>query len=418
MSITQAKTTQYKALLTANEKNALTPTQFYLATKADTIKMVEAQAGGDGSTNTVLGTLLTWVKNNPLAVEFLTSPSVAETNFQNIISGNVTWTTAACGLPQTYIDLHAEDRTKEPALAGLLALRNAGLGTGSGTGVDSTFETDGANLGAGAAGTALTDAYVMGLYATWGASKFNAIFNNGTMKAISNESNASYDTIGEVEALYSAWAHTVPVDTFFNALNKMVTAGVSGIKVSDLIAFADNATDFNLYTSNAAATLMASTGGSFAAVTALSDAAFTALTSPNAIKAINDAGATYTLLNAVYTADTTKFNSLLSNNSVTLASKGYAGIDLPGLSTAYGTTYTAAADSKFNLIVAPANHPMFANGVTYAHMGDVYTAGKLHSFTPEIQKVLESDPSNYDANVAVLVGTLADYSGLETLGFQ
>jgi hypothetical protein len=419
MSITQAKLDQYKALIASNLKNTLTSSQYAIATSDKAIKMLEAEAGGDGSTATGAATFVGWLKSNPKAMTFLTGSSDAAKDFQNIISGNVTFTTAADALPSTYIALHAETPANEPKLAGLLALRNAGLGTGSGTGVDSTFKTDGANLGAGAAGTVLTDAYVMGLYATWGAAKFNAIFNNGTLKAIANESNASYDTIAEVAALYSAWSSTVSVSSFFAGLQKMVDAGVSGLKFSDLMGLANNATNFNKYTSDAAITLMASSGGSFSAVTGLSAAEFTALTSINAVNAIKHGGADYTLLHAVYTADTTKLNSLLSDNSLNLAMKGYTGVDIPALSTGYGTTYTLPADAKFNAVVDPGFYTLFANGTTYANVAAAHTANLLHGFTPAVIEQLVKDPGNFNANVGVLVsGSLSDYSGLDAMGFQ
>lgn len=418
MAITQAKLDQYKALIASILKNGLTNSQYAVATSDNGLKMLEAEAGGDGSTATGAATYVGWLKNNPKAMAFLTGTSDAAKDFQNIISGNVTFTTAADALPSTYIALHAESAANEPKLAGLLALRNAGLGTGSGTGVDSTFKADGANLGAGSAGTLLSDANVMGLYATWGAAKFNAIFNNGTLKAIANESNASYDTIAEVAAVYSAWTNTVSVSSFFAGLQKMVDSGVSGVKFSDLMGLANNATNFNKYTSDAAITLMASTGGSFSAVTGLSAAEFTALTSINAVNAIKHGGADYTLLHTVYTADTTKLNSLLSDNSLNLAMKGYSGINISTLSTGYGTTYTLAKDAQFNAIVDPDFYPLFANGTTYANVAAAYTANLLHGFTSEVIEQLVKDPANFNTNVGVLVGSLSDYAGLDAVGFQ
>jgi len=109
---------------------------------------------------------------------------------------------------------------------------------------------------------------------------------------------------------------------------------------------------------------------------------------------------------------------LLSDNSLNLAMKGYSGINMSTLSTGYGTTYTLAADAKFNAVVDPDFYPLFANGTTYAHVAAAYTAGLLHGFTPEVMAELAKDAANYDTNVNTLVGTLADYAGLETLGFQ
>lgn len=406
------KITQYKVLITKDFGGAtLTPTQLAQGTMNDAIKMLEAESGGDGSVNTVMNTYIGWLQNNPLAMKFLTNPSTAESDFQNVISGNVSFTTAADGLPSTYIALHNEDTSKEAALAGLLALRNQG--------VDSTFKDDGANLGAGTAGNTLTDAYVMGLYNTWGATKFKDIMNDGVLKSIANETNASYDTLAEISAIYDAWANTVPVTAFFNAVNTMVSSGVTGLKFSEMMTLANNATNFAKYTAPASVTLMASTGGTFAGVTGLASAKFDALTSTNAINAIKNANANFTLLDAVYTASTTKFNSLLSNNSVNLATKGYAGVDLPGLSTAYGTTYTLAADAKFNAIVNPTKYPLFASGITYATLSDAYDAGKINSITPDVLNILvQNDPSHVDANAAALVGTLTDMSGFETIDFQ
>lgn len=408
------KITQYKAQITkyfSNQKT-LTPAQFSQAVASDAIKMLEAESGGNGSVNTTLATYVGWVQNNPLAMKFFTTASTAESDFQNVINGGIaTLTTGADILPSTYIALHAENTANEPKLAGLLALRNQG--------VDSTYKDDGANLGAGTAGNVLSDAYVMGLYGTWGAAKFNAIMNDGVLKSIVNESNALYDTLAEVSAVYDAWANTVSVSKFFNAINTMVTAGVSGLKFSDMMTLANNQTNFDKYTAAASVKLMASTGGTFAGVTGLSGAEFTALTSANAVNAIENGNANFTLLHTVYGASVMKLTALLSNDSVNLATKGYSGIDISTLSTAYGTTYTLAANTKYNTIVSSENYPLFASGITYATLATAYDNAKLHSITPDILNVLvQNDPASVDTNAAVLVGTPANFGGLEVIPFE
>lgn len=409
MSMTSAQITECQILI-SNGLQSLGQ-KLSLAMKPDAIKMLFAQAGGDGSTDQ-LGTWLSWIKTKPLAMKFLTTPSISEVNFQKVIDGSITFTTAADGLPATYIALHNENTTNESALAGLLALRALG--------VDSTYKDDGANLGAGTSGNVLSDAYVMGLYSTWGANKFNAVINTNVLKAVYNDTNANYNSVAGISALYSSWSHTaVTATNFFNGLNKLVGAGVTGLKVSDLLILADNAANFTLYTSDPVVTLMASSGGSFSAITALSTAELAEHTSPAATTAIKSCGANYTLLHGVYAADTTKYSSLLSQDSLNLAKLGLPGINYSALSTFYGTTYTPAKDSKYNLVVGSANIPLIKNGVTLAHLGSAYDAGKLNNFAAsDVQKIISGDSLHADnaVNDLVAMTTSSDYGGLQNLG--
>jgi hypothetical protein len=405
---TNQKITQYKAVITAKLKNSLNPGQYTQAMNDKFITMWDVESGGGA--NNELATVLTWLKSAPLATKFFTTPSTAQTDFMTTIASTPA-ATAADALPSTYIALHNENVANEPKIAGVLALRALG--------VDSTYKDDGANLGAGTSGAVLSDANVMALYATWGPTKFNAILNKNFLTSIVNESNTSYDTLSEVAALYSSWTNTVNVNTFFAGVSKLVGAGVSGLKFSDVMADANNVANFNLHTSDAVATLMASTGGSWSAVTGLSSAELTALTSPNVVNIIKHCGGTYTNLHAIYTADTTKFYSLTSNNATNLMLKGYSGVNLPGLSTAYGTTYTAVADAKFNNIVDPKYADLWAKGITYSTMSAAYDANDLKDITPDIvQTLYTNDPSNFDANVGVLVTGTATFGGLETLGYM
>ncbi|MDF3048101.1 MAG: hypothetical protein K0R73_1219 [Candidatus Midichloriaceae bacterium] len=405
---TNQKITQYKAIITAKLKNSLTAAQYTQAMNDKFITMWDIESGG--SVSNKLSVVVDWLKNAPLASKFFTTTSTAQTDFMTTIASTPA-VTAADALPSTYTALHAETVANEPKIAGVLALRALG--------VDSTYMDDGANLGAGTAGAVLSSANVMALYTTWGATKFNAILNKNFLTSIVNETNAAYDTLAEVSAVYSAWTNTVNVNTFFAGVAKLVGAGVTGLQFSDVMADANNVANFNLHTSDAVATLMGSTGGTWAAVTALSAAELSALTSTNAINIIKHCGGTYTNLDAIYTADTTKFYSLTSNNATNLMLKGYAGVDLPGLSTAYGTTYTAVADARFNNIVDPKYADLWAKGITYATMSSAYTANQLKDITPDITQVLYSgDPTNFNANVAVLVAASATFGGLETLGYM
>ncbi len=406
MSITNAKIAEYQCVITNKLKNVLTPAQLTQAKKTDFIKMWEAEAGGNGSTDK-LSVAISWLKAHPIACKFLTTPSVAEGNFQEVITTTFP-TTAANGLPSTYIALHAENKANEPKLAGLLALRAHT--------VDSTYKDDGANLGAGSAGNALSDAYVMGLYTTWGATKFNTIFNKDFLTSIKNDSNASYNTLATISSVYTGWNHTVSVNDFFAGVTKLVKAGVSGLKFSDLMADADNQVNFNLHTSDAVATLMGSTGGSWSGVTGLSAPALSELTSPNAITIIKKCGGNFTNMSAVYNADITKFDSLTSQNAVQLMLKGYSGIDFPGLSTGYGTTYTLAADTAFNTIIDPDYNDLWANGVTYNNMKAINTSDRLKAFTSDIKGIMMTDAADYNQIAADLVGGSMALGGLETLG--
>jgi hypothetical protein len=255
----------------------------------------------------------------------------------------------------------------------------------------------------------------MGLYATWGKSKFNAIFDKNVLKAIKNESDALYNTVDEVADLYTAWTATVNKDTFFAGLSKLVGAGLTTLKFSELYAQANNATNFNLYTSDAAATLMGSAGATWTAATALSATVFSELTKPNAITAIKHGGATYTSMTTLYTADTTKYASLTSNNAVNLMAKGISGADFAGLSTAYGTTYTTAKDVAFNEVINPANWELIEKGVTLAHMNAIQAAGLLKAFTPDIKAIMATNSANYDTIANDLVAP-ADFAGFEAVG--
>ena len=405
MSISSTKITEYQVLLTHHFKNILTPSQLYMAINPKAIAMLEVESGGSGG-NDKVSTYLSWIQSKPLAMKFLTGSSTAANDFQSLI-----WTTpavtAADALPSTYVALHAETLGNEPKLAGVIEARLAG--------VDSTYKADGANLGAGSAGTLLDDAGIMGLYATWGKNKFNAIFDKNVLKTISNESNTSYDTIGEVAALYSAWTGTVNKDTFFAGLSKLVGAGLTTLKFSELYGLVNNQTNFNLYTSDAAATLMGTSGATWSGATGLSATEFAALTSANAITAIKHGGATYTSMTTVYTADTVKYATLTSNNAAGLMAKGLSGIDFSGLSTAYGTTYTTAKDVAFNEVIDSAYWELMQQGVSLAHMKAIQAAGLLKAFTPDVKGIIATNHANYDTISNDLVSP-ANYSGLETIG--
>ena len=405
MALSNAKIVIYTILANALKQNL--GASYNLAIKPASLKMLEAEAGGDGSTDKT-AVFVGWFLSHPLAMKFLTGTSIAATNFQKVIDGTVTFTTAADALPSTYIALHNEVVVNEPALAGLLALRAAG--------VDSTFKDDGANLGAGTSGTVLSDAYVMGLYSSWGATKFNNILNTNVLKAVVNETNTSYYTLAQIATLYTTWTHTaVTAQSFFAGLNKLVNAGVTDLKVSDLLAYADSTANFALYTSDPVITLMTSSGGTFAGVAALSASTLADLTIPNAITAIKSCGANFTSLSAVHTADTTKYFSLLSNNAISLAKLGYSGVDFAGLSTIYGTTYTLAKDVEFNALVNPVNADLLKNGVTLAHLKAAYEANVLNDFTPAVKTILATDVTDYDTNFNALVTmtTSSDYAGLQ-----
>ena len=403
MAMTQQKLQVYKVLVHRAFENILTSDQLKMAKSDGALKMLEAESDNDGSVDK-LDTFLGWVKSSPLAMKYFSTNST----FEKIIDGTVSFTTAAAADPSTYIALHAETVANEEKLDGLLALRSLA--------VDPTFMDDGANLGAGSAGTVYSDANVMGLHTTWGSAKYKAIMNVGLLTTIKNESDTDYDTINEVAAVYSAWSTSVKVDKFFDTAKSMVEKGVTGLKFSDLMTYADDSDNFAKYTSDSAVKLMASTGGSWSAVTGLSSAAFDALTSKSAIKAIDDAGADFTTLDAIYTASTSKFDSMISDESINLVKKGY--ISFADLSTGYGTTYTTAADVKYNTIINSDYEFLFKNGVTYAHMGTAYDGGKLNGFTSEVDKILAESSSDYDGAFNALVGmdNTSDFAGLELLG--
>jgi len=405
MAITQQKLQVYKVLVQRAFENILTSSQISMAKSEGALKMLESESSNDGSVDK-LDTYLTWIKTKPLAMKYFSTDSV----FEKVIDGTVSFTTAAAGDPSTYIALHAEDTDNEPILDGLIALRRLG--------VDPTFKDDGANLGAGSAGTVYTDANVMGLHTTWGATKYSAIMNTGVLQTIKNDSDTNYDTINEVAAVYSAWTNSVSVSKFFSTMKKMVDNGVTTLKFSDLMTYADDTTNFAKYTSDNAIKLMASTGGSWAAVTGLSSTAFDDLTSKNAIKAITDAGADFTTLNTIYTASTDKFDAMISDEAINLVKKGY--ITFSNLSSGYGTTYTTAADVKFNTIVDTNYEFLFKNGVSYTNLATAYDDGKLNGFTSTVNKILLESPSDYNGAFAALVGmdNTSDFAGFELLGVE
>lgn len=409
MAISNSKITQYQTLIDMRLGNVLDSTELKLAKNAETLKMYEAEAGGDGSADK-LSDLLSWVQTKPLAMKYFTTVTDNQKDFISVIDGTATLATGAAKLPSTYITLHAETPGNEAKLDGLIALRSLD--------VDPTFKDDGANLAAGSGGTTLDDATVMALHGTWGATKYKNILNKGVLKAIENETDTDYDTLGEIDALYDAWANTVDKDVFLVGLKKMVDGGVTGIKFSELYSVAGSQADFDKYTSDAAVKLMASTGGTWAGVTGLSSAAFDACTSKDALTAIDKAGANFTLLSTVYAADTTKFDSLLAKNSLGLMTKGYSGIDYSGLSTGYGTTYTTAADVKYNTIVDPAYSDLFKNGASYANMASAYDAGKLSCFTKDVVGIMDDNSTDFNTTFGALVGmtSAGDFAGLETLG--
>ena len=251
------------------------------------------------------------------------------TDSQIIYNGALTFAAAARELPETYRALHAENVANEPALDGLFALRA--------NSVDITVLTDTPNLtGTAGSGTAFTEANVMALLRTWGAAKYKAIMNFGTIAAIKAETDTNFDTLDEISAVYDSYssANQVPVSKFFETLDNLKRGGVT-VLFSELEVLKNDMTNFNKFTSPSAIKLMASTGGSWATVTGLTAQKFADLTSTNAIKAITNCGATYTSMNTIYTASTDKFSALLTDGSISLCSKGYAGIDFAGLSTQY-----------------------------------------------------------------------------------
>lgn len=407
MAITSTKTKEYKVLLKHLLKNTLTPGQLEKAASDKFIKMIEAQASGDGSTD-VASTALSWATTKPLAVNFLTSSSEASTDFHKVIDGSVSFTTAANGLPATYIALHAETVGNEPKIAGVLALRA--------NGVDSTFtDTDPGLNGNTGGGNALSDAYVMGRYAAWGATKFNAIFNKGLIKAILNESDTNYDTLAEVVAVYdAAWTNAVAKADFFAAFDKFYDAGYTGLKFSDLWADRNSVANFQSHTSTNAMKLMASTGGTWAGVTGLAAQKYADLTTNNAFQAIDKCGATFTSLDTVYTANAVKLNTLLSNNAVGLCSKQYSGFNFAGLSTAYGTTYSTVKDVEFRNIIDTKNWELFQAGLTYAN---ALAAGDKLACIANNNALKADIIGSGIANTMVSdLVTPADFGGFQSLG--
>lgn len=405
------KINEYKVLIQTLLESSLTPTQLATAKSTAGVLMLEAETADAGDTSKI-DTYKTWLTTKPLAMQFFTTAGTdAYNNFHTTIYSTPA-TTAADALPSTYIALHAETKSNEAKIAGVLALRALG--------VDSTYGTTGANLGA-VGGTALSDAYVMGRYAAWGADKFTAIFSKGAIASIMNESDANYDTLAEVIAVYDAWSSATQVSAreFFAGLDKLYDGGVTGIKFSELYADYNNLANFRSHTADNTIKLMASTGGSWATVTGLGAAKYAALTTDNAAKAIASCGATYTAMDTVYTADTTKSGSLLSNDAVSLCSKGYSGITYAGLSTGYGTTYTTAKDVEFRQIVDPKYQDLFAAGVTYAHMAAAQQSGELacvHANSEVNKMIIGSNAPDTVFSALVGITSTDDFSGLQAIG--
>jgi hypothetical protein len=403
MALSANKLKEYKVLIDAVLANKLTPGQLALAKEDGVVRMVEEQASHDGSSD-VYATFETWVTSKPLALSFLKNNA----DFKATIESTPA-TTAADALPATYVTLHGETTSNEAKIAGVLALRALG--------VDSTYADGHANLG-GTAGTALSDANVVGLYSTYGATKFNAIFSKGVIKAIQNESDANYDTLAEVVAIYDAWGgggETVAVGDFFKALDDIYDAGYTGLKFSDLYADASSVTNFKAHTASNVVKLMASTGGTWSGVTGLAAQKFADMTTDNAVRAVEKCGATFTSIDNVYTASSTKANTLLSKSLVDLCSKGYTGFNFAGLSTAYGTTYTAAKDVEFrNIAGEAANWELFGAGLTYANA--LAAGDKLKCVANDNGlKTLVVNSGIADTLISDLT-TPADFGGIQSLG--
>jgi hypothetical protein len=369
MAITANKLKEAKFIIEHKFSKTLTGAQTKLALTDNAIKMLWSQGGDAGANPSTVDTWKTWLTTKPLAMSYLTGSKPEIADFIKVIDGTVTpVTTAADALPATYVALHAETVANEPALKGLIALRVLG--------VDSTYGDGHANIG-GTTGAAQSDATVMGLYGTYGAAKFNAIYNKGVIKAIQLESDATKDTIAEVVAIYDgAWPTTnVKKADFFGTFNKFFDKGID-LKFSELHADVASPTNFAAHTSDNALKLMGTTGGSWATVSALASAKLAALTSASAITAIEKCSATFTLLSGVYDANLVKFNTLLSPNSLAICSKpSISNHEYTDLSTGYGTTYTTAADDKFKLLTSPnALIAIDKCGATYSSMSTIHTA--------------------------------------------
>ena len=123
MAISNSKITQYQTLIDMRLGNVLDSTELKLAKNAETLKMYEAEAGGDGSADK-LSDLLSWVQTKPLAMKYFTTVTDNQKDFISVIDGTATLATGAAKLPSTYITLHAETPGNEAKLDGLIALRS------------------------------------------------------------------------------------------------------------------------------------------------------------------------------------------------------------------------------------------------------------------------------------------------------
>lgn len=414
---TDAKRAAYQFLIQTKLSGVLTPAEIAKLQTTGAVNMIEAQAGGGGATD-VVATVVNWVKTYPLFFKYSTDTSKESfTDSQLVYNGALTFAAAARELPETYRALHGENRANEPALDGLFALRSNGVDVG--TRVDTPNLT-----GTTGSGTALTDAAVVtgggSLFGTWGLVKYKAIMNKGVTAAIIAETDTTLDTIAEVSAVYDGYAtgNQVPRERLFEAIDTLTRGGVS-VQFSQIYALRNDMTNFNKLTSPGAIKLMASAGGSFATVSGLSAQKFADLTNTNAIRAIDKCAATYTALDTVYTANIDKYNALLTDASVSLCSKGYAGIDYAGLSTHYGTTYTPAVKKAYLDLVEPVNHDLFANGVSLANVAAAITAGRAKCFTPVLKKIIfdSAAPAATIYNSLVGLAGTDPYSGLEDIGF-
>lgn len=410
---TAAKRAEYQVLIQTKLEGVLTPAEIAKLQTTGAVNLIQAQSAGDGTTD-VVATAVSWVKTYPKFFKYSTDTSKESfTDSQLVYNGALTFAAAARELPETYRVLHAENVANEPALDGLFALRS--------NGVDVAVTIDEANLTAAAGtGAALTDANVMGFFSTWGAAKYKAIMSKGTLASIIAETDIAYDTLEEVIAVYDGYAaaNQVPIARFFEALDTLNRGGVA-VQFSQLYAYRNDLTNFNKFTSAGAIKLMASAGGSFTTVTGLTAQKFADLTSTNAVKAITSCGATYTNMDAVYTASTDKFSGMMTDASVSLCAKGYAGIDFAGLSTQYGTTYTPGAKKAYLDLVEPVNHDLFANGVTLANVAAAIAAGRDKCFTPVLKKIIFDSTASADtiySDLVTMTGASA-FAGLEDIGF-
>ncbi len=409
--ITNNKVAQYKvAIFTAYRDGLLNANQLNTALQKTSIRLLDSQSTG-GTVDT-MATFLSWIQTKPLAIKFLTGNAAIQSNLIAVLTDTgLAALQAADILPATYITLHNELISNEDKIAGVLALRAANVG--------SDVRDDEVNLTAAAGtGTVLTDANVMGLYTTWGVDKYKCIFNKALLNSIVVETVAGYDTLAEISTLYSAWTNTVNVKTFFTGVAK-VAAKDATAKFSDMIAYANNITNFNLITSDNAVKLMGTAGGTLATISGmtLGSDKFNKLTSAKAMEAIDKGGATYTLLNTAYTVSPYKVDAILSDDSRAVMRQSIAGLDLSGLSAAYGGAYTTAADKKFRDVVKYGlDTGAFKKGVTYANVALAYDTGKLGSLDYAAINLMDDDGATANTVFAALVpGTAANLGGYETL---